>query len=108
MMYIVYFFFQAEDGILDGHVTGVQTCALPISWRASSAPLAGSIRRISPGSLAITRSPSSVSASRAYWKEPSNRQRGLPSSGARHHVSAMLETITPPSGSTVTASFHGP
>src|SRR5437870_13005430 len=26
-------FFQAEDGIRDGHVTGVQTCALPIcSW----------------------------------------------------------------------------
>src|SRR5690606_40578290 len=27
-----YFFFQAEDGIRDFHVTGVQTCALPI-WR---------------------------------------------------------------------------
>src|SRR5690625_5974232 len=27
------FFFQAEDGIRDGHVTGVQTCALPISAR---------------------------------------------------------------------------
>src|SRR5690606_39421054 len=25
------FFFQAEDGIRDSHVTGVQTCALPIS-----------------------------------------------------------------------------
>src|SRR5690348_17918707 len=24
------FFFQAEDGIRDGRVTGVQTCALPI------------------------------------------------------------------------------
>src|SRR5690349_22052436 len=27
---IVYFFFQAEDGIRDLYVTGVQTCALPI------------------------------------------------------------------------------
>src|SRR5207253_3396098 len=27
---IVFLFFQAEDGIRDGHVTGVQTCALPI------------------------------------------------------------------------------
>src|SRR5256885_5461525 len=27
----VYFFFQAEDGIRDYKVTGVQTCALPIS-----------------------------------------------------------------------------
>src|SRR5690606_40200427 len=26
----VLFFFQAEDGIRDFHVTGVQTCALPI------------------------------------------------------------------------------
>src|SRR5207253_3937298 len=26
-------FFQAEDGIRDGHVTGVQTCALPIFER---------------------------------------------------------------------------
>src|SRR5437762_10604467 len=26
------FFFQAEDGIRDTSVTGVQTCALPISW----------------------------------------------------------------------------
>src|SRR5699024_12221071 len=27
------FFFQAEDGIRDRNVTGVQTCALPISLR---------------------------------------------------------------------------
>src|SRR5204863_1307715 len=31
-----YFFFQAEDGIRDLYVTGVQTCALPIS--AESGP----------------------------------------------------------------------
>src|SRR5256885_4238411 len=28
-----FFFFQAEDGIRDYKVTGVQTCALPISQR---------------------------------------------------------------------------
>src|SRR5690348_17824463 len=28
---VFFFFFQAEDGIRDGRVTGVQTCALPIS-----------------------------------------------------------------------------
>src|SRR6266481_9055743 len=27
---LFFFFFQAEDGIRDGTVTGVQTCALPI------------------------------------------------------------------------------
>src|SRR5205807_4633505 len=30
--FIFFFFFQAEDGIRDYKVTGVQTCALPISW----------------------------------------------------------------------------
>src|SRR5690606_40045674 len=29
-VFVVNFFFQAEDGIRDFHVTGVQTCALPI------------------------------------------------------------------------------
>src|SRR5690606_39412339 len=33
------FFFQAEDGIRDFHVTGVQTCALPISSRRGRAEL---------------------------------------------------------------------
>src|SRR5690606_41195110 len=32
----IWFFFQAEDGIRDFHVTGVQTCALPISMLASA------------------------------------------------------------------------
>src|SRR5437879_9235130 len=34
LMFVYYFFFQAEDGIRDTSVTGVQTCALPIylSW----------------------------------------------------------------------------
>src|SRR5690606_41172996 len=31
---VVIFFFQAEDGIRDFHVTGVQTCALPIYLRS--------------------------------------------------------------------------
>src|SRR2546426_4656234 len=31
----IFFFFQAEDGIRDYKVTGVQTCALPISQAAA-------------------------------------------------------------------------
>src|SRR5438270_12075607 len=34
----VHFFFQAEDGIRDLTVTGVQTCALPISKETKPAP----------------------------------------------------------------------
>src|SRR3989442_8039856 len=33
-----FFFFQAEDGIRDADVTGVQTCALPIYAAESQAP----------------------------------------------------------------------
>src|SRR5690554_7688247 len=34
-LFYFFFFFQAEDGIRDADVTGVQTCALPISrWPA--------------------------------------------------------------------------
>src|SRR5688572_25980841 len=35
-IFFVFFFFQAEDGIRDLTVTGVQTCALPISNEVSA------------------------------------------------------------------------
>src|SRR5439155_13406300 len=41
MVFDFFFFFQAEDGIRDGHVTGVQTCALPISPRSALGSRAG-------------------------------------------------------------------
>ena len=34
---MLFFFFQAEDGIRDSPVTGVQTCALPISMAITAA-----------------------------------------------------------------------
>src|SRR5256885_10715841 len=62
------FFFQAEDGIRDYKVTGVQTCALPISgWNARGEPgrradgAAG--RALLPGGLARVRPPASEEAS---------------------------------------------
>src|SRR6266481_335501 len=56
---VFFFFFQAEDGIRDGTVTGVQTCALPIclharsgSWPAMGDPAqnAEAYRHVSPRS----------------------------------------------------------
>src|SRR5690606_40891079 len=38
--FVTHFFFQAEDGIRDFHVTGVQTCALPILFHGSGMPSA--------------------------------------------------------------------
>src|SRR2546430_14169993 len=40
----MFFFFQAEDGIRDLTVTGVQTCALPISLRPAAAAAASANR----------------------------------------------------------------
>src|SRR2546430_5916626 len=55
----IYFFFQAEDGIRDLTVTGVQTCALPI-LRSSSSRAAGSVGTGSGPSSASTGSGSGL------------------------------------------------
>src|SRR6266540_5321858 len=47
--FFFFFFFQAEDGIRDRDVTGVQTCALPISR-----PRSGSERRAQGGSMTLS------------------------------------------------------
>src|SRR5689334_24903336 len=45
-----FFFFQAEDGIRDGTVTGVQTCALPIYPQVRYAgTLGGNVANGDPG-----------------------------------------------------------
>src|SRR5689334_25341094 len=68
------FFFQAEDGIRDGTVTGVQTCALPISSsaRCRNRPINGRVTT-SPGDSGwgpgATRSPNSVEIGRASCRE---------------------------------------
>src|SRR5690554_7769738 len=41
--FVFFFFFQAEDGIRDADVTGVQTCALPILDRFEAPDAAKSI-----------------------------------------------------------------
>src|SRR5688572_30883203 len=59
--FFFFFFFQAEDGIRDLTVTGVQTCALPISARSRLAPIPGASRwrasPTTPASRAASRSP---------------------------------------------------
>src|SRR5687767_15675678 len=45
---LLVFFFQAEDGIRDKLVTGVQTCALPISLTAPHRRGQGEHRRAGP------------------------------------------------------------
>src|SRR3989454_535957 len=47
------FFFQAEDGIRDYKVTGVQTCALPISRRADEGMTVGPRLLAAPAALLV-------------------------------------------------------
>src|SRR5205823_8039012 len=73
-------FFQAEDGIRDKLVTGVQTCALPIfTGRISTVPqrpagISEAIRMASSKSLASTRK-NPPSCSRVSAKGPSVTNR---------------------------------
>src|SRR5207244_9698952 len=57
-----FFFFQAEDGIRDDLVTGVQTCALPISSTMEPGCQAGEVSRsTAPSSRVRSRVPSGCS-----------------------------------------------
>src|SRR5688500_19553892 len=77
----VSFFFQAEDGIRDYKVTGVQTCGLPISitgsvsayaWKPLSSPTTA--REISPASKPVyARSPSASPKYATCWSAKSPR-----------------------------------
>src|SRR5690606_40310538 len=51
------FFFQAEDGIRDFHVTGVQTCALPISEAFAAAAATADWTSVQDFNLVITNAP---------------------------------------------------
>src|SRR2546422_8502960 len=69
-----FFFFQAEDGIRDVAVTGVQTCALPISQLPArgtagiaTADCAQAQRKVAPprrGAVGVRRGPTSPRSSR--------------------------------------------
>src|SRR6266511_6364796 len=77
-VYFFFFFFQAEDGIRDFHVTGVQTCALPISGTAPGACFAGPLSPRPPpfAPPAPQRiAPPCSSASQLLWRRPTSRAR---------------------------------
>src|SRR6266705_1662212 len=79
--FCVFFFFQAEDGIRDRTVTGVQTCALPISRPGRA------VRTAVPAAVPGRGSPGDAVTSEARERLPrasALRDRGCLRSRDRH------------------------
>src|SRR5699024_12101674 len=86
MVYLFgFFFFQAEDGIRDRNVTGVQTCALPIYWVNTTYVLS-----TSGLSTLIAINPGVFSIARALFKKRSSKA-DLPSSA----IGILFKTMVP-------------
>src|SRR5476651_481874 len=107
LMFDFFFFFQAEDGIRDIGVTGVQTCALPISRPGSKrgVPVPGSV-----GPLGNTPTHSNPPASRAmYHVSPSDASDTPGASGfgdpnnTRRKSTASATAATPSPAATAKA-----
>src|SRR2546429_6779506 len=67
VLFFYFFFFQAEDGIRDVAVTGVQTCALPISALPDTeapAPAATAPRSSPSAAAALPRRPADRKSTR--------------------------------------------
>src|SRR5690606_40661137 len=73
----IFFFFQAEDGIRDFHVTGVQTCALPIYIRACNMNIFSGSTSASSAAPATVSSGDAGSASRPCAEKPSFLSRRI-------------------------------
>src|SRR5260370_9314460 len=92
------FFFQAEDGIRDSSVTGVQTCALPICMPSSFYYMAGvywpevEMRRLIPLLLAAALFLCAADLNQDLLDAA--RQGDLPSVKALLEKGAALETKT--------------
>src|SRR5256885_6460062 len=74
------FFFQAEDGIRDYKVTGVQTCALPIC-RDPQEVVAAHVRRLE----ALRRAGIVERVAEGLWKVPDD----LPEQGRRYDAQRL-------------------
>src|SRR5256885_9761343 len=87
---MLFFFFQAEDGIRDYKVTGVQTCALPICNSALAITTTPS--STSTGGTAAARSGRRSPSTSSAWSSTTwNRtiQLRLPRSRSEEHTSQL-------------------
>src|SRR5437773_132479 len=90
-----FFFFQAEDGIRDRDVTGVQTCALPISPSARERRAGLSARPLPGDTVGDRPLPRSRRRGRAGANvgSPPERQRPRPEPGAQIGRASCRERV---------------
>src|SRR5256885_15936061 len=86
-IYFFFFFFQAEDGIRDYKVTGVQTCALPISGGGEQGLLRR--HRLARGG----RRPDDADADRRVRRRGRGRQNGRGAGRGRGEISGGARLI---------------
>src|SRR2546430_12096929 len=100
------FFFQAEDGIRDLTVTGVQTCALPIWLGLTLQPTSPAIHKgIDPSTIAGLDSAIASDLKRYVYSDihGNSRAAGSWDLGA-YQLSASATAPNPPSGLTATTN----
>src|SRR5690625_7272099 len=108
---VTLFFFQAEDGIRDGHVTGVQTCALPISYHVNNSLRGGDADTVvtfgkvgeavrvgdwggnGSDTLGIRRPVDAANAGRRPPRVPTPEARGYAAGG--HLTTRRLDAVAP-------------
>src|SRR5207245_4468880 len=81
MIILFFFFFQAEDGIRDATVTGVQTCALPIYFIKWVAAVCNAQTQAGPRQMAAAAPQTSVP--QIKWKTPEGWTE-MPSTSMRY------------------------
>src|SRR5256886_3513245 len=86
-LFLFFFFFQAEDGIRDLTVTGVQTCALPI-YRDRVAAFYGAVYRPNVARILVTGDVTLAEARRLLTARFGGWERGP--------VAALPEAAAPP------------
>src|SRR5256886_8216679 len=89
---VLFFFFQAEDGIRDLTVTGVQTCALPISAPRASAMESGTAFVDARGAVWLPAPESGPGPLRRRAEISDLRTAVANAATARHAAAATAET----------------
>src|SRR5690606_2094945 len=92
---VFFFFFQAEDGIRDFHVTGVQTCALPICCDTLAKFAAGLADDLLSTLYLATKAP--------VWVAPAMNQQMWAAKATQRNLATLIEdgvhVIMPDAGS---------